>query len=193
MENNYYDKHAKEYVNLTVNANMLETYEKFLRYLPFNARILDAGCGSGRDSIYFLRNGYDITMIDASIKMCHYAEQLTGQKALHVKFEEIHFEKQFDGIWACASLLHVPEKNLENIIQKFCQALKDNGIMYASWKYGEEERKDGERFYCDMTEDKLKNILSRVNVFECLECWISDDVLAVDRGQKWLNVVLKKR
>ena len=133
---------------------------------------------------------------------------------LPVEVFEIDFEKQFDGIWACASLLHVSEKELDNIFVEFWRALKDNGILYASWKYGEEERYDGERFYCDMTEEKLKNVLARVNakvclpdanmcsethdcegdanLFECLDCWVAEDALPSGREQKWLNVVLRK-
>ncbi|MBR4908678.1 MAG: class I SAM-dependent methyltransferase [Acidaminococcaceae bacterium] len=248
----YYDNYAKEYADLTVNADMSKQYAKFMAYLPTGAsildvndgdvakrnvksnqsiildvssasrenvargqvKILDAGCGSGRDSLYFMKKGYAVTMLDASAEMCKCAERLTGQKALHMQFEDINFENRFDGIWACASLLHVPEKKLETIFEKFWRALKDNGILYASWKYGELERYDGERFYCDMTGEKLKNVLARAittkhlqnanlfsetydcagdaNLFECLDCWVAEDVLPLDREQKWLNVVLRK-
>ena len=189
---NFYDEHANEYAELTVKADMTKQYAKFLAYLPMDSSILDAGCGSGRDSLFFMKKGYAVTMLDASAGMCKCAEKLTGQKALHMQFEEINFEKQFDGIWACASLLHVPEKNLENIFAKFWRALKDNGILYASWKYGEEERYDGERFYCDMTAEKLKNVLACAGLFDCLECWVAEDALSLNRKQKWLNVVLRK-
>ena len=210
----YYDKYANEYAELTVKADMSKQYAKFLAYLPTDASILDAGCGSGRDSLFFMKKGYAVTMLDASAEMCKYAERLTGQKALHMQFEEINFENRFDGIWACASLLHVSEKELDNIFVEFWRALKDNGILYASWKYGEEERYDGERFYCDMTAEKLKNVLARTktkkrlqnanlfsethdcegdaNLFECLEFWVAEDALPSGREQKWLNVVLRK-
>ena len=210
----YYDRCAKEYAELTVNADMSETRAKFLRYLPVGAAILDAGCGSGRDSLAFMQSGYDVTMLDASAGMCKCAEALTGQKALCMSFDEMDFANRFDGIWACASLLHVPEKNLETVFVKFWHALKDNGILYASWKYGEAERQDGERFYCDMTEEKLKNVLARVkakyclpdanmcsethdgesdaNLFEWLDCWVAEGALPSGREQKWLNVIVRK-
>ena len=189
---NYYDVHAKEYAELTVNADMSHAYEKFLRYLTLGAKLLDAGCGSGRDSLFFMRQGYRVTMLDASAAMCRCAEKLTGQKALHKTFAEIHFEKQFDGIWANASLLHVPEQELENVLKILHRALKDDGVLYASWKYGEAERRDGERFYCDMTEEKLKKLLRRTGCFVCKEVWVSEDVLPLHREQPWLNVVLGK-
>jgi SAM-dependent methyltransferase len=111
---------------------------------------------------------------------------------------EIEFADRFDGIWACASLLHVSEKELENVLVRFHRALKRDGVLYASWKYGEAERCDGERFYCDMTEEKLRRVLARANLkareglFDCLECWVAEDSLPSGREQKWLNVVLGK-
>ena len=189
---NFYDKNAEAYAALTVTADMSRAYEKFLAYLPHGAKVLDAGCGSGRDSLFFMRQGYRVTMLDASAAMCRCAEKLTGQKALHKTFAEINFDKQFDGIWANASLLHVPEQELEKVLKILHRALKEDGVLYASWKYGEAERWDGERFYCDMTEEKLKKLLQRTGCFVCKEVWVSEDVLPLHREQPWLNVVLGK-
>ena len=211
MTQSYYDSHAKEYAELTVKADMSPAYDRFLAYLPAGAAILDAGCGSGRDSLCFMKKGYDVTMLDASEGMCNCAEELTGQKALCMGFHEIEFADRFNGIWACASLLHVSEKELENVLAIFHRALKRDGVLYASWKYGEVERWDGERFYCDMTEEKLRRMLARVNLkaregleacegleareglFDCLECWVAEDALSTGREQKWLNVVWRKK
>ena len=190
---NFYEKNAEAYAALTVTADMSRAYEKFLAYLPHGAKVLDAGCGSGRDSLFFMRQGYRVTMLDASAAMCRCAEKLTGQKALHKTFAEINFDKQFDGIWANASLLHVPEQELEKVLKILHRALKDDGVLYASWKYGEAERRDGERFYCDMTEEKLKKLLRRTGCFVCKEVWVSEDVLPLHRQQRWLNVVLGKK
>ena len=193
MIQNYYDAHAKEYAELTVKADMSHVYDKFLRYLPAGATVLDAGCGSGRDSLFFLQKGYDVTMLDASAGMCRCAEELTGRKALCMPFSEINFETRFDGVWACASLLHVSETELENVLARFHRALRNGGVLYASWKYGEAERQDGERFYCDMTETKLQRLLARADLFACLDFWVAEDALPSGREQKWLNVVLGKK
>ena len=208
MTQSYYDVHAKEYAALTVKADMSPAYDRFLAYLPAGAAILDAGCGSGRDSLCFMKKGYDVTMLDASEGMCNCAEELTGRKALCMGFHEIEFADRFNGIWACASLLHVSEKELENVLAIFHRTLKRDGVLYASWKYGEAERWDGERFYCDMTEEKLRRVLehadlkareglevcegleARAELFDCLECWVAEDSLPSGREQKWLNVVL---
>ena len=193
MKQSYYDAHAKEYAELTVKADMSQAYNRFLVYLPAGAGILDAGCGSGRDSLCFMKKGYAVTMLDASEGMCKCAEELTGRKALCMPFADIVFADQFDGIWACASLLHVSEIELETVLAKFHRALKRDGVLYASWKYGVAERCDGERFYCDMTEEKLQNVLARAGLFNCLECWVAEDSLPSGREQKWLNVMLGKK
>ena len=193
MKQSYYDAHAKEYAELTVKADMSQAYNRFLVYLPAGAGILDAGCGSGRDSLCFMKKGYAVTMLDASEGMCKCAEELTGRKALCMPFADIDFADQFDGIWACASLLHISETELEKVFAKFHRALKRDGVLYASWKYGDAERDDGERFYCDMTEEKLKNVLARAGLFDCLDCWVAGDLLPLVREQKWLNVVLRKK
>ena len=100
MSLDYYDAHAKEYAELTVKADMSPAYDRFLAYLPAGAAILDAGCGSGRDSLCFMKKGYDVTMLDASEGMCNCAEELTGRKALCMGFHEIEFADRFNGIWA---------------------------------------------------------------------------------------------
>ncbi len=189
----FYDNNAEQYAETTVNLDMSRTYDRFLQYLPLGASILDAGCGSGRDSRYFINRGYHVTMLDASAGMCQCAEELTGQKALCMKFAEIDFAERFDGIWACASLLHVPRMELEDVLARFHCALRSNGVLYASWKYGKEERLDGDRFYCDMTSAEIQLLLTRIGLFDCLECWISDDVLVMNKNQKWLNVILRKK
>ena len=94
----FYDECSEQYAELTVKADMSKQYAKFMAYLPTDASILDAGCGSGRDGLFFMKKGYAVTMLDASAGMCKCAEKLTGQKALHMKFDKIEFEKQFDGI-----------------------------------------------------------------------------------------------
>ena len=189
----FYDDHAEQYAETTLILDMSRTYDKFLRYLSLGATILDAGCGSGRDSLFFIKNGYHVTMLDASVGMCQCAENLTGQKVLYMRFNELEFVNRFDGIWACASLLHVPRMELEGVLVRFHRALHSNGVLYASWKYGKEERLDGERFYCDMNRTELQSLLTKKGIFDCLEYWISDDVLVMDKEQKWLNVILRKK
>ncbi|MCD8151513.1 MAG: class I SAM-dependent methyltransferase [Clostridiales bacterium] len=103
----YYDEHAEEYCAATIDADMSFCRDKFMACLPAGAHILDAGCGSGRDSKAFMDNGFAVTAMDASEKMCTEAKKLLRQDVLQISFEKMNFQNEFDGIWACASLLHV--------------------------------------------------------------------------------------
>jgi SAM-dependent methyltransferase len=143
MSIEYYNKYAEEFYNATASADMSEACNKFLKYIASGGKILDAGCGSGRDSLYFIKRGYEVVSFDASEEMVRLSGELTGQQTLLMKFEDIDFKDEFDGIWACASLLHVPKTEIKGVITKLVQALKENGIFFGSFKYGEGEEYRG--------------------------------------------------
>ena len=104
----FYDE---QYAESTVHLNMQKFYDRFEKYLPEGASVLDAGCGSGRDSKHFMERGYTVTAFDASETMCECASKLTGQEVRKLTFQEMDYHDCFDGIWACASLLHVQKNN----------------------------------------------------------------------------------
>ena len=97
---NYYDKNGQMFFDGTVDTDMTPHYEKFLKLIPENSHILDAGCGSGRDTKSFMDLGYTVTAIDGSKKMCELAGEFTNVNVYHMQFQEIEFENEFDGIWA---------------------------------------------------------------------------------------------
>lgn len=132
----YYDENAEEYVQQTMPLDMGDLYTKFLRYIPENGSILDAGCGSGRDSLYFLQQGYDVEAFDASRELSKLAAQLTGLSVQCLTFQEMIPCSAFDGIWANATLLHVPQEELHDVLETLRQALKPGGTLYCSFKYG---------------------------------------------------------
>ena len=115
----YYNKNAMAYKERTFSINMQEFYTPFLAYLPPGAHILDAGCGPGRDTRFFKNEGYQVTAFDASLEMVKLSTQEIGQKTLHLTFQSLAFNQQFDGIWASDSLLHVPFFELKEVIKKF--------------------------------------------------------------------------
>lgn len=204
----YYDENAEDFFASTKDADMSETRNHFLQHLQSGAKILDAGCGSGRDSKYFLEHGYQVTAMDASESMCRLAGQYLGQSVQCRWFEEITEKNTYDGIWACASLLHVPYASLPKVIARLEDALTDGGVLYASFKYGGEEilpqRKEREskgRYFTDLTENGFREILSEAEKYrgefryqiDVLECFITGDVREGREHEKWLNVVGKKR
>jgi SAM-dependent methyltransferase len=190
----YYDAHASEFCEKTVSVNMSELYVPFLREIPEGGRILDAGCGSGRDSLAFLQKGYQVVSIDASRAMVAATSQLTGQPAFLMCFDDIPFEAEFDGIWACASLPHVARQDLPLTLEKLTRALKPGGILYLSFKYGSEERIEDGRFFTDLEEARFHEILVTQPELEPLQVWITDDVRN-DRkdSQRWLNATARRR
>ena len=186
----YYSKHFKEYIENTKNADMSELHEYFLTRLPPNSkRIMDLGFGSGRDSLFFRSKGFDVVSVDATPEFCEYGKQL-GLDVFCMRAEDLDFDIAFDGIWACASLLHIPSKHLNNVFMRCNKALHENGIMYASFKYGEFEGNRNDRYFTDLNEESLTSIIQNTG-FEIKDYVITNDVRP-ERNDKWLNVILKK-
>lgn len=184
----YYDKNAAEFCKNTIDADMSFCRDKFLKYLKTGAAILDAGCGSGRDSVAFKQLGYHVTAMDASPEICKEAEKVLGQKVLCKTFEELDDENVYDGIWACASLLHVPKESMREVLYRLKRALKDGGILYASFKYGDKEKVVDGRLFNYYNEQSVRKLMEE-NGFEVLELFATQDVREDRREEQWMNVV----
>lgn len=188
----YYNEHAEEYIADTQDVNFHRVQDHFLSLIPRCGRILDFGCGSGRDVKYFRNKGFRAEGIDASDEMCYRASRYTGTNVRKMLFTDLNDIQSFDGIWACASLLHLNDSDLANVLYKISAALVDGGIVYASFQYGEgEEMREG-RFYNDMTERKFRNILQAAPDLVREESWISSDVKENLKNVRWLNLILRK-
>lgn len=153
---------------------------------------MDLGSGSGRDSKYFSEQGYDVIAVDPSPAMCARTKDFSGVTTYTLKAEELFFENEFDAVWACASLLHVRRKEQTNVLQRICRALKRGGILYCSWKYGDQDRVEKERYFTDFDEQCLRSVLSDIPELRLLKNWITADVRPDQKEQKWLNVLLRK-
>lgn len=190
----FYEKHSQEYYKSTVDVDMRELYEPFLSELPSAGRILDAGCGSGRDTKAFLERGYRVVAIDASPKMTQLAAALTGQRCEVLRFQEMEFHEEFDGIWACASLLHVPKSQIPDVMRRFIRALKPGGIFYLSLKEGEGEQvaEDG-RFFNYYTAESFRRLLTNFPVLRELAFWKTEEIRSHEYRSLWLNFLLKKQ
>ena len=129
----YYKNNVIEYINKTKDIDMTEAYEFFLKYAKTKGKLLDIGFGSGRDMLYFKSLGYDVFGIDIEPKFCTEAKKL----ALNVKcidIKDYNIINEYDYIWASASLLHINKESLNDIFIKCSNILKNNGIMYCSYK-----------------------------------------------------------
>lgn len=190
----YYNKNAKIYCEQTLVGNMEENYNKFLKHLQSNAYILDFGCGSGRDSKYFIDNGYKVKAIDGSVEMCKLASEYINQNVDCMKFEELSDINTYDGIWACSSILHVEKENFLSVLDKMIKSLKDNGVIYTSLKIGTGyEIKEG-KYYNYLTKDEMIEILnqlsSNVKLIDYFETLPSTKRKA--KNTIWGNFIIKK-
>jgi SAM-dependent methyltransferase len=190
---NYYEKNANEFYNNSINANMVEVTDKFLKFIEPGGAILDAGCGSGRDAFYFLNHGYAVEAFDLSPSLAAMASALTGIDVQVIGFLDLDKEDKYNGIWACASLLHLEGREIGPAIKKLITALKPDGVLYASFKYGEASGERNGRYFTDMTEDKLVRILQEFPDIDILELWQSEDVRPEKKGELWLNIFLRKQ
>lgn len=187
----YYNINAASFVAGTQNVDMSLWRDKFESYVADGGRVLDAGCGSGRDSKAFIQHGFSVVAFDASGEMCKAASELIGQEVWQMKFQEIAFDEEFDGIWACASLLHVPYEELPDVMNKLNKALKPSGVIYVSFKYGDGKMTKGERTFSNFTEISVEKLLSDTE-FEVIECGITGDVREGRGDEKWVNAIAKK-
>jgi SAM-dependent methyltransferase len=191
MSTDYYDDNAQSFYDSTVDVDMTDLYCKFLPVVGAEGRILDLGCGSGRDTKYFVDLGYKVDAIDASKEMVRLASIKSGLKVKHMTFEQFSPDLQYDGIWACASLLHVEPKALKSMFVHISHWLNVSGVLYASFKYGDGVRvKDG-RTFTDMDEHQLKVLLSAANLI-LKESWVTYDQRP-ERNEKWLNALVTKK
>jgi len=188
----YYEKNAEAFVASTINVDVSMLYEEFETYLEPGCRIMDLGCGSGRDSKYFAEKGYTVTAIDPSPAMCRQTKEIAGVPTYTMKAEELQFENEYDAVWACASLLHVSRDNQVVVLQKICRALRQDGVLYCSWKYGIQSRQENGRYFTDLEEKELNHILQDVPALKMIKNWVTTDVRADRPQQKWLNVLLRK-
>lgn len=186
----YYNHNATEYVKSTVNADMSNQYSAFLKYLSPGAFILDLGCGSGRDSRYFIEQGYRVEAVDGSPELCIIASEYIKQPVRNLMFQDLDYTNIFDAVWACSTLLHLDRIALLSVMKKISIALKDDAILYVSFKYGSHSGDRNGRFFLDLTENAFIEIVEQIKAFHVLDLSISNDVRPNRGDEKWLNALL---
>lgn len=198
MTNNFYNDNATSFFNDTVDADLSAIYQKFLPLLASGAHILDAGCGSGRDTHYFISQGFRVTAFDASEVLVLKAQEFTGIDVTVNTFENFRDKSSaknaddlFDAIWACASLLHVPSKHLPASFSNLSAQLKQGGVFYCSFKYGTNDTAKNGRDFTNANEERLLSFIQNSNL-KMVNTWITEDVRPNRQDEKWLNAILIK-
>jgi len=183
----YYDTNAAGYVADTAGVEFGALQREFVRRLPKGGRVLDLGCGSGRDSLAFLRAGLAVDAVDGSARMAEAARELTGLPVTHATFSDYEPQGPYDGIWACSSLLHVPAAELPGVIFKYARALKLGGTFYLSFKLGFRDGMRGGRWFTDLDEPALRALIAEVPGLRVDRIEITGDVRPGRSHEKWLN------
>ena len=188
----YYADNAQDFFDNTHGKEMTEIYERLLPLLPLGAAILDAGCGSGRDTRYFLSEGFKVDAFDASEAMATLASGFIGQPVAVHAFCDVDKDEHYDAVWAAASLLHLPFSELPDTFQHLAGALKEGGYFYASFKYGTKEYCKEGRHFTQMDHGKVEKLFELLPSLSIQSVWLSDDVRQERKGEKWLNLLAKK-
>lgn len=188
----YYNQNSGKFIKNTVNLDVTSLYIPFLKELRPGSLILDAGCGSGRDSLFFLQHGFQVIAFDAAEEMVKTAGRLTGLDVKQMRFEDLDYSEEFAGIWACASLLHVPRTSIDSVIEKLIRALKPDGILYVSFKYGQKEEFRNGRLFNDYSKNSFLSLVGKHSKLKTISMWITADVRTDRDTEKWLNALLKK-
>ena len=189
----YYDEHARLFVSDTQQLSLNFIMEEFLSLVPAGGRILDWGCGSGRDSLAMMRLGYKVTSSDASEAMCDATSSLLGDGAdvRCESFAELSESEFYDGIWACSSILHAKPNELPEVLGNARRALVDGGVLYCSFKRGRDMGYRHGRWFTDMEPDRLEGLLGRTPL-EVIRIWETQDVRRGREDETWVNALARK-
>ena len=188
----YYEENAENFVSGTIHADMNEARHRFLKLLPQGARILDFGCGSGRDTKAFLEQGYKVDAVDGSWELCRQASEYTGIPVRQMLFQDLDIYNYYDGIWACASILHLSRMELADVLRRITSALKPDGILYASFKYGSFEGMRNGRYFTDFTETSLTKLWTGIESLPIIDTWVTKDVRPGREEERWINLLARR-
>ena len=187
----WYRENAEEFIARTADVDMSALYRPFLAQLPEGARILDLGCGAGSAALYFARLGYPVVAVDGCREMCDYTRRRVGCPVRTLRFGELDYADAFDGVWACASLLHLRKADLPPVLRLIRRALKSGGVFYASFKYGETERDGNGRFFSDFTEASLRALVDEAGGFREIALWTTGDARPDRAEERWVNALYR--
>lgn len=185
----WYKENASQYAEATQCSLVHDALGEFLSRIKEGGRILDYGCGCGRDSYYFMKHGFFLDSMDGSMEMIKEAERLFGIHPIFASFLSLNEIERYDGIWAQASILHLYENDLKTSLSLIERALKNGGVFYSSFRKGERDGYEDGRWYTNMTVDRFSSLLPSKLYIE--KAWESKDVRpSVEKN--WLSIISRK-
>ena len=188
----YYNQNAQAFISHTQTINFQDTQERFLSHLRPGSIILDFGCGSGRDTRYFLSRDFQVDAIDGSEELCRLASQYTGIPVRQMLFQDLDCRDTYDGIWACASILHLRMEELTDVFRRMILALHEEGILYVSFKLGNFRGERNGRYFTDFDESGFRKYAEQFPELTIRDLWITADVRSGREEEQWLNIILQK-
>lgn len=187
----YYDNNAEEYYRTTVNVDMDALRNKFASLLPDGANVIDMGCGSGRDVRALSDMGFHTVGLDASTELAEMANEKLGVDIIEGDMSKWVSDTPYDGIWCCASIIHLTSEEKKAFFRNLEYNLKEGGIIYISVKEGIEEGSDDKgRYINNSTLGELEQYLTEAG---CVIIETSSTKDRMKRDTTWLNVIGQKR
>ncbi len=187
----WYRTHAAQFAADADAVDLSALRAEFLALLPAGARVLDVGCGSGRDAVAFQRAGCAVTAIEPTEALARHAEAALGAAVRREMVQKLDGVEAYEGVWCCASLLHVPPGELAEVMARVARALVVGGVLYVSFKRGEGERVVEGRFFHDETSASLTARLDAAG-FGVLRVWETPDARPAQAGMWWVNALARR-
>ena len=185
-----YDQFAVQAADRFWGFELTETWEDFDHSLPRGAKVADIGCGPGRDTAQFNQRGFWATGLDYSIGILQEAMRRAPAPYLQGDMRTLPYAPEsFEGVWACASLLHLPRDQAPGVLAEIWRIMKPQGSLYLALKEGQGnywDTKEGERFFTLFQEDEMRNMLQAAG-FE-----IHRVVINPGEDAPWLNIFARK-
>lgn len=185
----YYNTNAEAFFARTVDADMSELRTRFAERLPPGGRLLDAGCGSGRDARAFREMGFQVSAIDGSAELARLARAYAGVPVEVMDFREVAWREAFDGIWACASLLHLTPDDLPGAVRRLRDALVPGGHLEMSFKYGDAVGVVNERWFTNLDEARAEALVAQAGGLKLVEMSVNGDSRPGYAQERWLRVL----
>ncbi len=190
-----YNKYAKLYADNTFHRLLQFQLNHFISLLFKNAKVLDAGCGCGRDTHYLIEEGFDVIGIDIAEELLKQAQERTKNcKFKKMDFLNLEFsEESFDGVWCMAGISSIPKDKIPDSIKQFHKILKKDGILYIDIREGhgqelirKQKYENAPFFHCHLTKPELENLVKEQG-FQIISSEVSDN-----QGKRWVEIFAKK-